>query len=179
MANLIGNDVLMMRKRYDEALKLRGIPAKYQYPSEVTPNTQGEPVVDAYSIPEDVYIFFESTPKAKTLKRLGWIVENSEDLPMLIHCSWNIENLQKDCIFAFAGLYAGLPDRKFRVTEIGYLMEAPDHVVCTVVPVYGDNIVGRTDKEVAQTFNKSNTFLKKHHDYRGNVYETREENEKL
>lgn len=179
MNNLIGNDILLARKRYDEALKLRGIPAKYQYPMRADQNAQGEAVIDNYSIEEDVNIFFESTPKARTLKRLGWVVENDKELPMLIHCSWNTQHLQKDSIFTFSGLYAGLPDRKFRVTEVGYLLEAPDHVTCTVVPVYDKNIVGRTDKEVSQTYNKSNTFLKNNKNYRGQVYETKEENKNI
>ena len=171
MNNLIGSDILIMRKRYDEALKLQGIPAKYQYPISPDTNTNGEAVIDSYSVPEDIHIFFESTPKARTFKRLGWVVENNKDLPFLIHCSWNLPNLQKDSLFQFSGLYSGLPDRVFRVTEIAYDLQAPDHLTCQVVPMLEKQAVGRTDKEIANTFNKSNTFLKKSKDYRGDVYD--------
>lgn len=171
MPTLIGPDIKLMRKRYDEALKLRGIPAKYQYPNSVEINAQSESVVDMYSIPQDVHIFFESSPKAKTFKRLGWVVENDKNLPLLIHCSFNLPHVQKDSIFQFSGLYAELPDRKFRVTEIAYDLEAPDHLICQVIPVYDKNVPGRTDKEVSTTFNKSNVFLKKSTDYRGDYYD--------
>ena len=171
MNNLIGSDILVMRARYDEALKLRGIPAKYQYPNNVTNNVNGEPVVDSYSIEENTNIFFESAPKAKTFKRLGWVVDNDKELPFLIRCSFNLSNLQKDCLFRFSGLYSGLPDRTFRVTEIAYDLECPDHLICQVVPVLDKQAAGRTDKEIDNTFNKSNTFLKKTVDYRGNTYD--------
>lgn len=176
MPNLIGPDILLMRSRYDEALKLRGIPAKYQHPLNPTTNESGDTIIDMYSPEEDVYIFLESNPKVKTLKRLGWVVDTQKDqLPMIIHVSWNTKNLQRDSIFSFSGLYANIPDRKFRVTEITYDLECPDHLVCKVVPVYDNNIVGRTDKEVAQTFNKSNKFIRNTADYRGDTYETAED----
>lgn len=171
MNGLIGSDILLMRKRYDEALKLRGIPAKYQYPIYPDTNVQGEPVIDSYSVEEDIHIFFESAPKAKTFKRFGWVVDNDKNLPFLIRCSFNLQNLQKDCLFHFSGLHSGLPDRVFRVTEIAYDLECPDHLVCQVVPVLDKQTVGRTDKEIDNTFNKSNTFLKKPVDYRGHVYD--------
>lgn len=165
--NLIGPDIQLMRARYDEALELLGIPAKYQYPNIVDSNVQGEPVIDTYSIPIDTSIFFDSTPKLKTFKRLGWVVENDKDLPFLIHCSFNLEHLQKDCIFEIAGQYTGLPSRKFRVTELTTDLQAPDHVTAQVVPVYEEQYVGRTKKEVEKKFNKSNSFLKPNTDYRG------------
>ena len=57
--NLIQSDVKVMREYYDEALKVQGIPAKYQYPIFPDTNNQGEPVIDHYSVPEDVFVFFE------------------------------------------------------------------------------------------------------------------------
>lgn len=73
--NLIQSDVKIMRAYYDEALRAQGITAKYQYPHMADTNTQGESVIDSYSIPEDVFIFFEGAPKLKTFKRYGWVVE--------------------------------------------------------------------------------------------------------
>ena len=60
-----------------------------------------------------------------------------------------------------------MPDRIFRVTELTCDMQAPDHMIAQVVPAYDKNVVGRTKKEVANTFNKSNYFLKSPTDYRG------------
>ena len=45
--NLIGEDIKLMRARYDEALQLQGISCKYQYPHMATSNTQGESVIDS------------------------------------------------------------------------------------------------------------------------------------
>lgn len=173
--NLIGPDILLMRARYDEALKMRGIPVKYQHPNLATTNTQGEAVVDSYSDFIETHIFFDGNPKMKTFKRYGWVVENDKDLPFLIHCSFNLPNMQKDAIFRIAGQYSGLPDRIFRVTEITFDMQAPDHLIAQVVPVYEENITGRTDKEVAKTFNTSNHFLKQPVDYRGHYHNTQED----
>lgn len=178
MANLIQSDIKLFRKRYDEALEMRGIPCTYQFPIIPGTNTQGESLVDSYSEPMDTSIFFESNPKAKTLKRFGWVVENYEDLPFLIHCSWNLPNVQKDSIFSIAGQYAELPERIFRVTEIAYDLQAPDHLVCKIVPVYDKTqLLGRTKTERAQTFNKSNHFLKSNTDFRGDYYTTKVDKE--
>lgn len=174
--NLIGNDIKLMRKRYDEALEMQGVPAEYQYPLLADSNNQGEPVVDSYSDPVKTNIFFDGTPKAKTFKRLGWVVENGEELPFLLHCSFQLEHLQKDSLFKLgSGHYSELPDRIFRVTEITYDIQAPDHLICQVVPVYGDNVVGRTEAEVKKVYNKSNHFLKQPVDYRGHYHSTKED----
>lgn len=164
---IIGPDILLMRKRYDEALSMQGIPVIYQYPNLAGTNNQGEPVVDSYSEFVETHIFFDGSPKAKTYKRLGWVVENDKDLPFLIHCSFELPQLQRDSIFRIAGLYTGLPDRMFRVTELTYDIQCPDHIVCQVVPCYESQLVGRTPKEIQNTFNTSNHFLKAASDYRG------------
>lgn len=169
MDNLIGEDIKLWRARYDEALKLQGIPCKYQFPILPDTNEQGESVIDSYSPEEDTHIFFEGSPKVKTFKRFGWVVENNNDLPFIIHCSFNLQNVQRDSIFRIAGQYTELPERVFRVIEISYDLQAPDHLACQVVPVYEKQIVGRTKKEVQQTFNKSEHFIKQPIDYRGEV----------
>jgi hypothetical protein len=166
--NLIGEDIKLMRNRYDEALSMQGIPCKYQYPNLPTSNRQGESLIDSYSEMVDTHIFFDGSPKVKTYKRYGWVVENDKDLPFLIHCSFNLPNLQKDSLFHISGQYTGMPDRVFRVTELTCDLQAPDHMIVQVIPVYNKQTVGRTDKEVEKTFNKSNHFLSVPTDYRGN-----------
>lgn len=165
--NLIGDDILIMRKRYDEALEMMGIPCKYQHPLMPETNAQGESVVDSYSDEIKTHIFFDGNPKIKTYKRYGWVVENDKDLPFLIHCSFNLVNLQRDCLFKLSGQYTGMKDRVFRVIELTTEPQAPDHIVAQVVPEYKKQTVGRTEHEVQQTFNTSNHFLKANTDYRG------------
>lgn len=165
--NLIGEDIKLMRSRYDEALQMQGIPCNYQYPNIAESNVQGESIVDSYSDMIETHVFFDGNPKVKTFKRYGWVVENDKDLPFLIHCSFNLSNLQKDCIFRLSGQYTGLPDRVFKVTELTCDMQAPDHMIAQVVPCYEKQVVGRTAKEIEKTFNKSNHFLSVPTDYRG------------
>ena len=99
------------------------------------------------------------------------MVENNEDLPFLIHCSFNLPHVQIDAVFTIHGQYSELPDRVFRVTEIAYDLQAPDHIVCTVIPVYDEaHPTGRTEKEVAKKFNKSNHFLKQDVGYTGEYH---------
>ena len=165
--NLIGEDILLMRERYDEALEMLGVPALYQYPINARSNAQGESLVDLYSSPQSTSIFFEASPKIKTLKRLGWVVENNDSLPFLIYCSFNLPELQRDCIFELAGQYTGLPARKFRATELSYDIVAADHMVCQVVPVYQSNVCGETNSETKYKYNSSNSFLNPDINYRG------------
>lgn len=169
--NLIGPDIVFLRKHYDEALEMQGIPCKYQYPLMAGSDRRGESLVEAYSELKDLHIFFDGAPKVKTYKRYGWVVENDSNLPFLISCSFNLEELQKDCLFHISGHYTNMPDRVFRVTELTCDLQAPDHMVCQVVPVYDKQTVGRTDIEVSQQYNKSNTFLKPNTDYRGEIYD--------
>lgn len=175
--NLIGADIKLMRARYDEALNLQGIPCSYQFPNIPDTNAQGEAMIDSYSEPIDTFVFFDGDPKVKTFKRYGWVVENDKDLPFLIHCSFNLPHVQRDSIFRIAGQYADIPDRIFRVTEITYDLQAPDHLVCQIIPAYDDKIVGRTPVEVRKEFSTSNRFLKPDTDYRGNYHSTREDTE--
>lgn len=164
---LIGNDIKLMRKRYNEALKMQGIACRYQFPVMAESNTQGEPVIDSYSDFIDTDIFFDGTPKIKTFRRYGWVVANDQNLPFLIHCSWDLPHVQKDSVFRIAGQYTEVDERVFRVTEITYDAQAPDHLICQVVPVYDKQIVGRTDTEISKQFSRSNYFLKQDVDYRG------------
>ena len=173
--NLIGPDIKLWRSYYDEALQLQGIPCMYQFPNLPDTNAQGEAVVDSYSEPIPTHVIFEGSPKAKTFERYGWVVEKDSDLPFLIHCSFNLPHMQKDSLFRIAGQYTELPDRIFRVTDISMDLQAPDHLVCKVIPILGDNVVGRTPVEVAKDFNTSHHFLKDETDYRGNHYTTKEE----
>ncbi len=172
LQSLIQDDIKLMRARYDEALILQGIECKYQFPNLASTNTQGEPVIDSYSEFIDTHIFFESSPKVKTFKRYGWVVENNDDLPFLVHCSWNLPHMQKDSIFRIAGQYSELPERIFRVTAVSYDLQAPDHLVATIIPVYDEQIVGLTRKEVSKKFDRSNRFLKDDTDYRGEYHKT-------
>jgi hypothetical protein len=165
--NLIGHDIEILRTYYDEALEMQGIPCRYQYPLMATTNEQGEAVVDSYSDMIETHIFFDGNPKVKTYKRLGWVVENDKDLPFLVRCSYNLPNVQKDSLFHFSGQYNGMPDRVFRVIEITMDLQAPDHLVCQVVPVHDKQTVGRTKKEVEKTYTQSNKFFKNPVDYRG------------
>lgn len=165
--HLIQSDITLMRKRYDEALELQGIPCRYQFPNLPDTNVQGESVIDSYSEMIDTHVFFDGSPKVKTFKRYGWVVENDKDLPFLIHCSFSLPHVQKDSVFRIGGHYANVPDRVFKVTEITYDLLAPDHLVCQIIPVYDKQIVGRTEKEIQNTFNKSNHFIQSNVDYRG------------
>lgn len=174
--NLIGPDIKLMRSRYDEALIHQGIPAIYQYPLKPEPNAQGETVVDSFSEFIHTHIFFDGNPKVKTFKRYGWVVENDDNLPFLIHCSFHLPHMQKDSMFRISGQYSELPDRLFRVTEITYDIAAPDHLIAQVIPVYDEKQpTGYTKKEVEKKFDKSNNFLKPNIDYRGNYHTTQED----
>lgn len=170
--NLIGDDITLMRARYNEALELQGVPCTYMYPMLNETNAQGEAVVDQYSLPIDAAIFFEGSPKIRTFKRLGWVVENTQDLPFLIHCSFDLPHVQRDAIFKIAGQYTEMPERVFKVTEISYDIQAPDHIICQVIPIYETQVVGRTTEEVSRTFNTSEHFIKSPIDYRGDYVTT-------
>ena len=165
--NLIGKDITNIRKYWDEAAAMQGIPAKYQFPHMADTNTQGESVVDSYSDMYEVHIFFDGAPQVKTFKKLGWVVENDDDLPFLIRCSWDTPNLQRDSLFHLSGQYTGVEDRVFRVMEITSAIQAPDHRVAKVIPVYEKQTVGQTKKEIRKAYNKSNTFMNRPTDYRG------------
>lgn len=176
LESLIQKDIVLMRKRYDEALQLQGIPCTYQFPNLASTDDVGNPLIDSYSNLIKTHIFFEGNPKIKTIKRYGWVVANSDELPFLIHCSWNLPHVQKDSVFRIAGQYSEVGERVFRVTALSYDIQCADHLVAQVVPCYDEkNLVGRTDKEVARTYNKSNRFLKQSTDYRGDQYKTKED----
>lgn len=173
--NLLKSDIVLARKRYNEALQMQGIPAKYQWPTNVEYNGQGEPVIEGYSDFIETQIFFDGNPQVRTFKRYGWVVENADNLPFLLHCSWDLPHLQKESLFSISGQFTDIPDRVFRVTELTYDLQAPDHIICQVVPEYNKQTVRKTEAEQRQKYTSSHTFIKPREDYRGNYHETQED----
>ena len=93
--NLIGEDIVLMRNRYDEALKMRGIGCKYQFPNLPDSNRQGEALVDSYSEMIATYVFFDGNPKVKTYKRYGWVVL-VENVSRLVR-AWQLREGKEAC----------------------------------------------------------------------------------
>jgi len=170
-------DVEFLRCCYDMALELQGVPCEYQYPLKNDYNIHGEQSADAFSEIIHTFVGVEADPKISTLRKIGWVVENSSDLPFLLHVSFSLPGLQKGSKFKISGLYTELPAREFVVERITVPFQAPDHVIVEVIPQYDKKNRGiAEDKaEVEKMLDREELFFVEPTDYRGDVYDLTDE----
>jgi hypothetical protein len=169
---IVDEEVQMLREMYDEGLEMQGVPVRYQYPLKNDYNTHGEQAADSFSEFIDTFVGVEAEPKISTIRKLGWVVENSADLPFLLHASFNLPEIQKGSKFFFAGLHTGLPSREFVVERMSMEFQVPDHIVCEVIPQYrADGGIAECPVEKQKQLDKETLFFEEESDYRGEVYD--------
>jgi len=169
---IVDEEVQMLREMYDEGLEMQGVPVQYQYPLKNDYNLYGEQAADAFSELIDTFCGVEAQPKIATLKKLGWVVENSSELPFLLHVSFNLPEIQKGSKFFFAGLHTGLPTREFVVERMSMEFQVPDHIICEVIPQYRkDGGIAEDAVAKQKLLDKETLFFEEESDYRGEVYD--------
>ena len=155
-------EVVYLRKQFDETVKQLGVPFVYQYPLGNNLDDFAQPAPDGYSQEIEVYGIFDGEPKLKTYRNLGWVVEKSDSLPFLLHISFNTPRIQKGSLFKTSGQFTGIEARVFQVTELTTGLVCPDHIVCQIVPLVGNTPprVAETRREVAKKNAEPRRFIK-------------------
>lgn len=158
------DEVMYLRRQFNETVKHLGILFKYQYPLGNNLDDFSQPSPDGYSRELEVYGIFDGEPKLKTYKNLGWVVEKGDNLPFLIHIPFDTERIQKGALFKISGQITGIEERIFQVTEISTGLVCPDHIVCQIVPLVGNTPprTAETRKDVARKNSEPRRFMREY-----------------
>lgn len=136
MGLLTQQDATLYRGWFKEMARLRGIPIIYRYVIEMDDTIHGELHPHKLSDPIHLDVIFEENPKVKTLRRIGWVSESPDDKPYIMMFPFDTPNLTMEARVEIPMIDAihNRP-RMFKVTSINQLIEFPDCLVTTVVPV--------------------------------------------
>lgn len=136
MGLLTKNDSTLYRNWFKEMCRLRGISVGYQYATDTIKTIHSE-FQSTYSDTISIDIIFDANPKVNTLKKLGWVSENSDDKPYIAYLPYDTVNLNTESIIVIPpSVENNTRSRKFKVTSITELIEYPDCWICTLAPVF-------------------------------------------
>lgn len=136
MGQLIGNDSTLLRKMFKEVAKLLGVECLY---CEIKDSTKKYDVHGGlegyYKDPIPMDIIFEENPRQKTLKRLGWFSEDSENKPIIAQLPYDAPGLQRGCLLLIPAAING-EYKPFRITEISNGIVYPDSFYVKLAPEF-------------------------------------------
>lgn len=137
MGLLTQQDSSIYRGWFKEMCKLRGIPIIYRYVVEFDDTIHGEVHPNKLSDPIHLDVIFEENPKIKTLRRIGWVSENADDKPYIMYFPFDTPNLTMEARVEIP-MIDSIKNRPrlFKITSMNQLIEFPDSIITTVVPVY-------------------------------------------
>jgi hypothetical protein len=147
MGILIGNDATLLRERFKEMAHLLGIeclyceiiPATKRYDTHIELNAN-------YKDPIPLDIIFEEYPNQKTLKKLGWFSEDSENKPLLAQLPYDTPGLQSGCLLLIPAAING-EYKPFRITEVSNGMVFPDCFYVKLAPEFRSKLDNTLDKD--------------------------------
>ena len=141
MGKLVNDDAKIYSHFFKEMAQLRGFTVKYRYILDSTESIHSEIDPNKLSDPIDLCIIYETNPRRKFLRNLGWLSEDPNDKPYIMMLPMDTPNLTVE-----ARIYISPTadrekskqsiTREFKVTEISTQSEYPDCYVCKVVPVF-------------------------------------------
>lgn len=129
-------DIELHRTWFKEMCRLQGINVLYKTPLKATEgfDMYGE-TDDHYSDPILVSCIFDEHPTIWTMKKLGWNSELQTE-NSIIHVPYDLENLQKDCLFIIPSAIDNSKGRVFKVIRMSTTMVYPASVACEIGPVF-------------------------------------------
>lgn len=136
MGQLFTKDAEIYRKFFKEQARLLGIRVQYKYPIDMdfTIHSQEDP--RGYSEPITLDVVFDQSPKLRTLRKLGWVSEDSSDKPYLVQVPYDTPNLQKGCLIILPDTISEGEGREFKITDITVDQILPDSWYCRLAPKF-------------------------------------------
>ena len=136
MGLLTNADATLYRGWFKEMAKLHGITVIYQYVIAQDSTIHGELNPTNLSDPINIDIIFDTNPKIKTLRNIGWVSETGEEKPYLMMFPFDTPHISTEArVFIPPDVQAVKKLKEFKITSINTNMEYPDCYICTVVPV--------------------------------------------
>lgn len=128
-------DILLQRSYFNELVTLLGVRVKHRAPRPNKHYTVYSEIKSNYFEEEQVGCIFSEHLDQKTMKKLGWNAELTQDTPV-ISVPYDLNGLQQGSLFYIPSAFDNTQDRLFRVIEISSIMIYPASLTCRLVPEY-------------------------------------------
>jgi len=148
-------DILLQRKYFDEMTKMIGVRVIHRAPRNSKTYTTYAEIDTNFYEPEMVGCIFEEHPTQKTMKKLGWNSELSENAS-LISVPYDLRGLQKGSLFVVPSAFDNTKGRLFRVAEIYGEMIYPCSLSCRIVPEFENTFTDNSFNHKRDSFNLLN-----------------------
>jgi hypothetical protein len=136
---LLKGDARIFRQYFAEMVRLIGIQTFYRCTKPGKTYTTYAEIDSNYEEPIQVGVIYHDHPDQKTLKKMGWVSELSEEAIML-DVPYDLVGIQKGCLFLLpSGLDNG-QSRLFRVNQLQNSVVYPTAITCELVPEFENTL---------------------------------------
>lgn len=136
---LINQSALLHRKYFNEMVRLLGIQVGYLPPQKDKTYTDYGEIIANYQNGEMVGCIFNEHPDQKTLKKIGWVSELSENAS-IIHVPYDLHDLEAGALFIIPSGLDGGQGKLFRVSTMSNIMVYPSSIACEIVPEFQNTL---------------------------------------
>lgn len=150
------NDILLQRRYFEELVKMIGIQVIHRAPRPSKHYTTYAEIESNYYEPERVGCIFDEYPTQRTMKKLGWNSELSENAAV-ISVPYDLNGIQQGSLFIVPSAFDTTKGRLFRVVEITGIMIYPCSLTCKLVPEFENNYSNESKNYTHSSFNLLNT----------------------
>lgn len=148
-------DIKLQRKYFDEMCTMVGIKVIHRAPRAGKSYTTYSEIDSNYFEPQLTGCIFEEHPNQRTMKKLGWNSELSENAA-LISVPYDLKGLQQGSLFIVPSAFDRTQGRLFRVAEITGIMIYPCSLTCKLVPELENTFTENTYLHKTNSFNLLN-----------------------
>lgn len=137
MGLLTKKDATNFRGFFKEMARLHGIDVEYRniVSQEVTNHSE---FIYQMSDPIPMSIIFQENPLVSTLRKFGWVSENSDDKPYIAQLPFDAPDLKIGCSITIRSDDLE-SQRDFKITSMKSLLEYPDCWTCLLAPIFFSN----------------------------------------
>lgn len=148
-------DILLHRGYFEEMVKMLGVNVIHRAPRPGKSYTTYAEIESNYYEPELVGCIFDEHPNQRTMKKLGWNAELSENAS-IISVPYDLKGLQQGSLFTIPSALDHSVGRLFRVTEITSQMIYPSSFTCKLVPEWENTFSSNLTNHKSNSFNLLN-----------------------
>lgn len=148
-------DILLQRKYFEECIQLLGVKVIHRAPRPGKHYTTYAEIDSNYFAPAITGCIFDEHPNQRTMKRLGWNSELSENASVM-SVPYDLDGLQQGSLFVIPSAFDNTKGRLFRVVEISSIMIYPASLTCKLVPEFENTFTNDSYNHQHNSFNLLN-----------------------
>ena len=148
-------DILLQRKYFEECIQLLGVKVIHRAPRPGKHYTTYAEIDSNYFAPAITGCIFDEHPNQRTMKRLGWNSELSENASIM-SVPYDLDGLQQGSLFVIPSAFDNTKGRLFRVVEISGIMIYPASLTCKLVPEFENTFTNDSYDHQHNSFNLLN-----------------------